>query len=264
MSCPSKIDHLAAADGLEHIGVGDHHARILAQADADGVGVAGHGLAQTAEAAAFHEVAVDDHILDQGGAGGHLHTALHQPAGAVALVDHGAAHAHGARAGAGDHETGLLMVAALHELQEGRSTEDGSETELVPAAHHHAIGLGQSLDHVRLHVGAFADVEHIDVLRAQTAEGFDVIRAHLERNAAGAGDHGDAGIGATHLVHHALQDALFNEGALKDLGIVPAFGFRALVLVTADGDEFAFWVHVLVLTPAPDPAAVACLWNLDR
>lgn len=75
---PVKDHHLAAADRLHMVALCDHHAGILAQADTDGVGVAGHGLGQPAEPAALHKVTVDDDVVDEGSAGGHFHPALDQ------------------------------------------------------------------------------------------------------------------------------------------------------------------------------------------
>src|SRR5690606_33745416 len=228
---PVEDHHVATANDLQVLTTGDHHAGVLAQSDAQAVGVAGHRLCEAAEAAPGHEVGVDDHIVHQAQSGGHLHSALEQTGAAVALIDHGAAHAHGTGAGAGDHEVGLLTVPTLHHLQELGASEDGGEAELVAATDHHPAGLLQALHHVGGHILAVADAEVVHLLHAQLAEGLDVVLGHLVGDAAGAGDQRDALIGAAVRVHHPTQDAALDEVVAVDVVAVPALGLPAFVLV---------------------------------
>lgn len=233
--------HEARADGFHLIAFGDEHARVFAEADADAAGVAGHSLRQAPKAAALFEVRVDNDGVDKPQARGHFHFALEVGLRGIAFVDHGAAHGHGARRGAGDDEI-LGPVAIEQDVEKLRAAEGGAEAQLVAAAEEDGRAVEEAVHIFLLRgVGAVADAHHAHVGAADLTEGVEVVGAHFVGDHRGGGHHLDAGGGAAGLGHNAAQDAELKEVEVVAFDLA-LFQVGALVFGAAYGDELSFGI----------------------
>ncbi len=211
------------------------HAGVLADSEAQELRVRRADLHQAREAAALQEVAVNDHVLDESEAGGHVDRALAQRIGGRSIIDHRRRQRHRPGARPGHHGAGLVALANGGE--DGGAAEHVGQAKLIAPGEENAAGLLDSRDAVRIaRLLALANVEGVDGAGPDAREGLLIRWKDLLGVAAGRRDHDDL------LVVRGRQ----RDDAGQD------FQVGRLVLRAANGDEMPLWpgrffYHFLIL-----------------